>query len=73
MTDTAAEYRKLARQALLPGDGMNRPTASKLHEADVHASLAKAVALDRIADALEALAANTAPDMVLEPAIHHSV
>jgi hypothetical protein len=71
MADTAAEYRKLARQALLPGDGMPRPTASKLHEAEVHAALAKAVALDRIADALESLAATTAL-ADLEPAIHHS-
>jgi hypothetical protein len=71
MTDTAAEYRKLARQALLPGDGMSRPTASKLHEADVHAALANSTALDRIADALEALAATTAL-AGLQPAIHHS-
>jgi hypothetical protein len=75
MADTAAEYRKLARQALLPGDGLNRPTASKLHEADIHASLAKAVEMGRIADALEALAANTTPTAaapVLQAAVHHS-
>jgi hypothetical protein len=72
MADTAAEYRKLARQALIPRDGFNRLSAGQLQEADVHASLAKAVELGRIADALEALAANTAPAAALQAVIHHS-
>jgi hypothetical protein len=71
MTDTAAEYRKLARQALIPGDGMRRPSDSQVREADVHAHLANSAALDRIADALEALAATTAL-ADLQPVLHHS-
>ncbi|WP_329376078.1 hypothetical protein [Streptomyces sp. NBC_01483] len=67
-----ADHIRNAVQALIPGDGMRRPSASQLHEADVHASLAKAVNLGRIADALEALAANTVPAATIRAAIHHS-
>jgi hypothetical protein len=66
------DHARNAALALIPRDGFNRPSAGQLHEADVHAHLATATALDRIADALEALAANTAPDTVLQPTIHHS-
>lgn len=61
-----------AANALIPRDGFSRPSAGQLQEADVHAHLANAAALDRIADALEAIAANTTPAPVLQDSIHHS-
>jgi hypothetical protein len=67
----ANDHVRNATLALIPRDGFNRPSAGQLHEAEVHAALAKAVELGRIADALESLAATTAL-ADLEPAIQHS-
>ncbi|MFF8954080.1 hypothetical protein ACF09I_35585 [Streptomyces sp. NPDC014940] len=72
---TAADHLAKARSALTPRDGQgSRVTAEQAAEATAHAEIAKASALDRIATALEALAADTLPAGIdLRPAIGHSV
>ncbi|MFF7795561.1 hypothetical protein [Streptomyces sp. NPDC007991] len=58
--------------ALKPMRSCDKPNQQQLREADVRAKAAIASALDRIAGALEELAANTAPATTVEPAIHHN-
>lgn len=73
---TASHYLDQARQALASRDGISKPKPSQLTQATVYADLAQAHALDRIATALETLAAHqTAPatdGATLQPAIHHT-
>lgn len=66
-----------ARKALIPRDGTGgRTTPGQATVAIAHAEIAKAQAYDRIATALETLAAHaTAPDtagVTVQPAIRHS-
>lgn len=70
---TTGDYLGRIRQALASRDGISKPKSSQLAEADVYASAATAHALDRIATALETLAADVAPEFgTVQSAIHHS-
>jgi len=71
---TASHYLDQARKTLTNRDGITKPKPAQLTEATVYADLATAHALDRIATALETLAAHeTAPAAVtVQPAIRHS-
>lgn len=70
MTDYLAKI----RTTLASRDGVTPPTTQQLAAADVYARAAQAHALDRIADALEVLAADGAvPRTAVRPAIRHTV
>lgn len=70
----ASEYLLKAHRALRTRDGITKPSTSQLAEADIYASIAQAHALDRLAAAMEALAADAvATPSTVQPAIHHSV
>lgn len=67
-------YLAKIRATLASRDGVTPPTAQQLAEADVYARAAQAQALDRIADALEVLAADgDVPQITVRPAIGHTV
>ncbi|MFG2276984.1 hypothetical protein ACGFNY_45415 [Streptomyces chartreusis] len=69
----ASDFLDRARKALRTRDGISKPSSTQLAEADVYARIAQATALDRMAAALEALAADAAPAPgTVQPAIHHS-
>ncbi|MFD5848382.1 hypothetical protein [Streptomyces chartreusis] len=69
----ASHYLAEIRKALTSRDGISKPRPEQLEAADVYANAATAHALDRIATALETLAADVAVDGInLQPAIRHS-
>ena len=72
----ASHYLDQIRKTLASRDGISKPKPDQLTEADVYANAATAHALDRIATALETLAAaetSTPVGVTLQPAIRHSV
>ena len=73
---TAADHITQACKALAPREGGLGPRPERVREADAHARVATALALDRIADLLEGFVTSTAhgPDAetTLQPPIRHS-
>ena len=69
---TTADLIQQALQALTPDTGFHSPNQQQTSEAHARGVIATASALNRIADALETLAANTTPTATIQPAIHHS-
>jgi hypothetical protein len=67
---TTAQLIARALDALKPETGLQKPSPQQIREADARARGATAAALDRIAGALEEIAANTTP--AVRPAIRHS-
>jgi len=69
---TTADLIQQALQALQPETGFHTPNQQQTSEAHARGVIATASALNRIADALEVIAANTTPAATVQPAINHS-